>query len=58
MQAESLGLADNLLTGPAFPLDWTMPGALPSLTNLGLTGNPGLTGTLPPDLSWPKLNWL
>ena len=55
---EFLGLSDNLLTGAAFPPEWIAPGALPSLYGLVLSGNPGLMGTLPPNLSWPKLTYL
>ena len=55
MQVSTLGLSDNLLTGPAFPAAWTQPGAMAQLYELKLSGNPGLTGSLPANLSWPML---
>ena len=50
-----LSLAWNGLAGPAFPPAWLEPGAWPALELLVLEGNPGLAGTLPPSLPWPRL---
>ena len=51
-----LVLSNNLLRGPAFPATWMMPGSLPAMMLLDLSGNRDLTGTLPADMSfWPSL---
>jgi len=49
-------LSNNSLTGDAVPASWLQPGAFPRLIELGVAGNPGLTGTLPGNLSWPALS--
>ena len=58
LQVQRLSLASNQLTGPAFPPAWLEPGSLPSLSALFLSGNVGLTGTLPASLPWPNLQSL
>ena len=59
MQIEFLELNNNLLTGPAFPTAWTLHGALSGMVMLDVSGNRGLTGTLPADMSfWPSLTGL
>lgn len=58
LQVIELQLADNLLTGPAFPPTWLLPGALASLEQLDVANSRGLVGTLPPDLPWPALKIL
>ena len=58
LQLESLGLCANSLSGPAFTPAWTRPGALGTLSSLDLAGNTQLTGTLPANLQWPKLQYL
>ena len=58
VQVERLALGGNALTGPAFPAGWLQLGAMPNLLTLSLHGSPGLTGTLPATLSWPKLEFL
>lgn len=57
-RAGVLSLADNALSGPAFPPAWLAPGSMPGLTHLLLSGNDGLSGTLPPELAWPNLRVL
>lgn len=47
-------LANNRLSGPAFPSAWQQ-GSMPELRHLMLTNNSQLTGTLPPSLDWPQL---
>jgi len=54
-QVQRLSLANNQLVGEAFPTPWLAPGAFPQLWDLALHDIPGLTGTLPASLSWPKL---
>ncbi|KAI3433944.1 hypothetical protein D9Q98_003746 [Chlorella vulgaris] len=51
----ALSLRGNQLTGPAFPPSWLQQGALVILI---LSGNHGLTGTLPASLPWPYFNEL
>lgn len=51
----TLELANNSLSGPAFPPAWLGAGALQHLITLDLSGNAGLAGTLPSNLSWPVL---
>lgn len=58
VQIEQIELDRNDLTGPAFPPDWLAPGSFPRLQLLRLGANAGLTGTLPGDLPWPKLEAL
>ena len=55
VQATRLLLAGNDLSGPAFPASWVQPGALPGLEYLQLSDNPGLVGSLPASLPWPRL---
>ncbi|KAI3427363.1 hypothetical protein D9Q98_010279 [Chlorella vulgaris] len=57
-RVQVLALGGNNLTGPAFPPAWTQPGTLPSLSLLRLSGNAGLSGSLPPRLPWPALKSL
>ena len=58
LQPQLLSLANNSLSGPAFPPAWLRPGAMPDLATLVLSGNAGLAGTLPADLAWPNLKTL
>jgi len=58
LQIGTLGLANNSLTGDAFPSSWLRPGSFPRLAMLDVTGNAGLAGTLPANLSWPALSTL
>ena len=51
-QVKSVLLKDNLLTGPAFPPTWLPPRAMPYLEILDVSGNRGLTGTLPAERSF------
>lgn len=55
LQVVALDLADNALMGPAFPPAWLAPGAMPRLWQLVVSNNPNLTGSLPDELAWPKL---
>lgn len=55
LQMHALSLRGNQLTGPAFPPSWLQQGALVILI---LSGNHGLTGTLPASLPWPYFNEL
>ncbi|KAL4436534.1 hypothetical protein ABPG75_003673 [Micractinium tetrahymenae] len=57
-KVQALFLANNSLSGPAFPPAWLAPGAMPALADLSLSGNPGLGGELPPQLPWLNLNSL
>ena len=51
--------SNNQLTGPALPGVWMLPGALHNLALLDVSGNRGLTGTLPVDFSfWPSITRL
>ena len=56
VQVAVLSLCGNKLSGPAFPAAWLQPGAMDALQYLCLSGNPGITGTLPANLSWPMLH--
>jgi len=58
VQLAVLSLANNSLSGPAFPPAWLEPEALPRLIVLDVAGNPGLGGTLPANLSWPFIDAL
>ena len=58
LQVEALMLSTNSLSGEAFPAAWLEPDALPRLNNLDLSFNRGLMGTLPANLSWPRLEIL
>ena len=59
VQMHTFLLSNNLLTGPAFSPAWTLPGAVPNLIVLDLSGNNGITGTLPSSLSyWPLVQSL
>jgi hypothetical protein len=58
VQAQVVSLANNSLTGPAFPPAWLELGALPGLHFLDVTANGGLAVTLPANLSWPSLRSL
>jgi hypothetical protein len=58
LQPQLLSLANNSLSGAAFPPAWQRPGAMPDLATLVLSGNAGLAGTLPANLSWPNLKTL
>jgi len=53
-----LSVMDNQLSGEAFPPAWLAPGAFPGLESITLDANPRLHGTLPANLSWPKLSML
>lgn len=53
LQAFALSLPNNSLTGPAFPPAWLAPGMLPHMRFFDISGNPGIIGTLPANLSWP-----
>ena len=53
-----LDFSNNNLTGPAFPQAWLELGAMADLEFLELSGNPGITGTLPDVLDWPNLRIL
>ena len=56
LQVNSILLKDNMLTGPAFPPTWLLPGAMPFLTALDVSDNRALTGTLPAEWSfWPSV---
>lgn len=55
VQATQLLLAGNALSGPAFPTSWLQPEALQGLEYLHLSHNPGLVGSLPASLPWPRL---
>lgn len=55
VQATMLTLDGNSLSGPAFPASWLQQGAIPGLKYLLLSNNPGLIGTLPPNLPWPRM---
>ena len=55
VQAGNVRLSNNSLTGPAFPRAWLEPAAMQHLTAFEISGNAGLTGTLPASLCWPKL---
>lgn len=57
-QVQTLWLANNSLSGPAFPPAWLARGALPALAELSLSGNPGLGGELPPELPWLSISSL
>lgn len=54
-QLTDLKLAGNSLSGPLIPKTWTQKPALPQLSNINLSGNARLAGTLPPELAWPML---
>ena len=58
LQLVGLSVANNTLTGPAFPAAWSEPGACSDLQWLDAKLNPGLTGTLPPSLPWFNLQEL
>ena len=56
LQVNSILLKDNMLTGPAFPPAWMFPRAMLYLAVLDVSGNKGLTGTLPAEWSfWPSV---
>ena len=62
MQLSVLSLANNSLTGPAFPVaglqvtkDKTPP---QGLAVYDVSGNAALSGTLPAELPWPYLTTL
>ena len=55
LQAASLALSDNKLSGAAFRPSWIERG-MPSLEYLHLSNNTELTGTLPAELPWPVLS--
>ena len=57
LQARALLVGFNGLTGPAFPPTWLQVGGMPRLEGLSLSHN-ALTGTLPANLTWPKLTFL
>jgi hypothetical protein len=58
VQARSVEVPGNRLAGPAFPAAWLEAGAFAELSVVDLSDNAQLTGTLPPDLSWPNLEQL
>ena len=58
LQAHTLDLSGNLLTGPAFPPAWLEAGSLPHLEHLALSGNANLTGALPATRPWTQLQTL
>ena len=53
-------LANNSLSGPAFPEPWLVAGAMPRLALLDVSGNKDLGGALPEDLllKWTKISEL
>lgn len=60
MQVERLFLFDNVLSGSGFPAAWLRLGAFPKLQAFAVNGNPGLTGTIPANLTlaWSHLSSL
>ena len=48
-------LDGNQLVGPAFPPAWIAPNSSLDLWHFMVARNPGLNGTLPPDLDWLSL---
>lgn len=54
-QVRTLVLRNNSLAGPAIPPAWLEPGAMSNLEHLDISMNPGLSGTLPANLPWPRL---
>lgn len=55
LQAKTICVVHNSLSGPLFPAAWLQRGSLPHLDYLSLSSNPGLAGTLPPSLPWANL---
>lgn len=57
IQALTIILNGNNLTGPALPDAWLQPGAMSKLLSLDVGSNP-VAGALTANLSWPKLTLL